>query len=139
MQGIGNGPGYKEPRSRSLFDVEAWNRIYLIYAAHEGKGAARWVTPADAAIGIVPDSPERRQRSTRLAAPTLREVLWSLCMDANVIDSPSFEDWASDCGYDEDSRKAEAVYNACIAIAIKLRAMIGDSTIEQLNEAMRDD
>jgi hypothetical protein len=44
--------------------------------------------------------------------PRPADVLSSLLLDVTSADQ-SFEDWASDFGYDDDSRKAEATYNAC--------------------------
>lgn len=45
-------------------------------------------------------------------APTCAEVLASACRDA-IGGNQSFADFCSDYGYDEDSRKAEAVYFPC--------------------------
>lgn len=58
-------------------------------------------------------------------APDRETVLDSLCSDAAGADQ-TFEDWASDYGYDTDSRKAEAVYRAVVAQTKKLRAFLGD-------------
>lgn len=45
------------------------------------------------------------------AKPTVDEVLECLISDAwTVKNSNSFEDWAAELGYDEDSRKAEKTY-----------------------------
>ncbi len=41
------------------------------------------------------------------------EVLASLCRDGQDACGQSFEAWASDYGYDIDSRKAEGIYHAC--------------------------
>jgi hypothetical protein len=45
--------------------------------------------------------------------PTVADVLDSLASDAASVEEMSFEEWASDFGYDTDSRSAEATYNAC--------------------------
>lgn len=73
-----------------------------------------------------------------IPAPELADVLHSLLLDAEAINSGSFEDWAGDFGYDTDSRKAEAIYRACLDTGLKLRAMLGDETIQRLREALRD-
>lgn len=70
--------------------------------------------------------------------PNLADVLYSLCSDADAIDSPTFEEWAENIGYDTDSRKAEAIYRACLEIALKLRAALGDDGLTKLREAVRD-
>ena len=70
------------------------------------------------------DQMVREECETGRNAPTpdLRDIVYSLVMDSDVIDYPSFEEWASNFGYETDSRKAEAIYRACLDIALKLRA-----------------
>lgn len=70
--------------------------------------------------------------------PDLADVLYSLVSDADVIDAGGFEDWASNYGYDTDSRKAEATYRDCLEAALKLRGAIGDEGLRQLREALQD-
>lgn len=70
--------------------------------------------------------------------PDLDSVLWSLAMDYSVIDAGGFESWASELGYDTDSRKAEATYRACLDIALALRAALGDAAMQELREAGQD-
>lgn len=75
-------------------------------------------------------------------APTLKpdacDVIYSLVRDADVLDCGTFEEWASDLGYDTDSRKAEATYRACLEIALKLRNGLGESVLAELREAAQD-
>lgn len=70
--------------------------------------------------------------------PELRDVLHSLAIEASVLDAGGFEDWAADFGYDTDSRKAEATYRACLEIALKLRASLGDDGLTALRDACTD-
>lgn len=70
--------------------------------------------------------------------PDLDSVLWSLAMDYGVIDAGGFESWASEYGYDSDSRKAEATYRACLDIAFALRAALGDAAMQELQDAGQD-
>ncbi len=70
--------------------------------------------------------------------PLLRDVLYSLALDSGVLDAGGFESWAADLGYDADSRKAEAIYRACLDIALKLRSALGDDGLRQLCEACQD-
>lgn len=59
--------------------------------------------------------------------PTAADVLSCLCSDTMSIEnSGGFEDWASDLGYDTDSRKAEETYRQCEKIATRLRTFLGD-------------
>ena len=71
---------------------------------------------------------------SRPIKPNEFDVISCLLLDASVLDHPSFEDWASDYGYDPDSRKALAMYHACMATALKLRAGLGDKMITQLRK-----
>ena len=52
-------------------------------------------------------------------------VLSSLLLDSSAVDQ-SFEDWCGEFGYDTDSRKAEATYNACRKSGEKLQRLLGD-------------
>ena len=65
-------------------------------------------------------------------------VVWSLLNDARAIDYACFEDWADDYGYDSDSRKAEKIYNDCLAIGLKLRAGLGENLMEKLRDTLLD-
>ena len=57
--------------------------------------------------------------------PTAEDVLECLVVDASSADQP-FEEWASDYGYDTDSRKAEFTYKQVQAQTAKLRKFLGD-------------
>jgi len=70
--------------------------------------------------------------------PDSVDVLYSLVMDSNVIDSGGFESWAADYGYDPDSRKAESIYRQCLEHALKLRAWIGGDSLDALRGAFQD-
>jgi hypothetical protein len=66
--------------------------------------------------------------------PDLADVLAAFAMDSGVIDSGTFEEWARDCGYDEDSREAEKIYRACLETALKLRNGLGESAFAELRD-----
>jgi hypothetical protein len=70
--------------------------------------------------------------------PKPLDVLSSLVLDAAALDCRDFEEWASDLGYDTDSRKAEAIYRACLDIGLKMRAALGDANLQNLREAFQD-
>jgi hypothetical protein len=76
--------------------------------------------------------------SKKVSPPTAADVLYSLLSDASAIDSPTYEDWADDYGYDRDSRKGEAIYRACIEIGLKLRAALGEPLLSELRDATQD-
>jgi len=70
--------------------------------------------------------------------PKDADVMHSLSLDASVLDTGTFEEWASEFGYDTDSRAAEATYRACLDIALKLRSMIGEAGMQLLRDAGQD-
>lgn len=74
-----------------------------------------------------------------IPAPPFTEVLQCLLLDAEVLDSPSFEHWAADLGFDTDSRSAERTYRECLEISLKLRAILGDAEMVRLREVLRDE
>ena len=73
------------------------------------------------------------QGSAHKKSPTLAEVLDCLASDASGVDNArSFEDWASEYGYDTDSRKAERTYQICKKQAQELKALLGQDAYNQL-------
>ena len=70
--------------------------------------------------------------------PNLADVIHSLVMDSSVLDHGTFESWAADYGYDTDSRSAESTYRDCLAIALQLRAAIGEAGLDDLRNAFQD-
>lgn len=65
-------------------------------------------------------------------------ALHCLVSDADAIDYPTFEGWASDMGYDHDSRSAEKTYRTCLEIGLKLRAGLGEDGLTKLREAFQN-
>lgn len=70
--------------------------------------------------------------------PDSLDVLYSLISDSDVLNHSAFEDWAGELGFDADSRKAESIYRACLEIALKLRAALGDDGVTRLAEIFQD-
>ena len=65
--------------------------------------------------------------------PTAEEVLNSLALDGSVyLNNNSFEDFCSEFGYDEDSRKAEKTYNTILKQAEKTEKFLGTELFNQL-------
>jgi hypothetical protein len=67
-------------------------------------------------------------------APIAEEVLGTLCADASEAHNHSFEDWASNLGYDTDSRRAERIYLQCCASFHDLAHMLGEDNVRKLAE-----
>ena len=80
----------------------------------------------------------RSGRSQPLAPPTKADVFYSLCLDSDVIYFACFEDWASEFGYDTDSRSAEKTHKACLAIALKFRQFFNEAELAELRELFQD-
>ena len=65
--------------------------------------------------------------------PDVESVLDCLASDsASIVNADSFEDWTSELGYDEDSRRAERTYNACFKLGQKLGKFLGDNLFNEL-------
>lgn len=75
---------------------------------------------------------------SRPIMPNAIDVIHSLTMDSDVLNYSTFEDWAENFGYDPDSRNGEKVYKACMKIALKMRAALGESGLSRLNEIFED-
>ena len=59
--------------------------------------------------------------------PDVLDVLDALASDASAFENAQdFEDWASEFGYDTDSRRAERIYRAVESQTAKLRRLMGD-------------
>lgn len=78
------------------------------------------------------------RRTNEQIMPKFADVLHSLASDSDVLDCGGFEEWAENYGMDTDSRKAEATYRACLEIALKLRAGIGEQGLATLREACQN-
>lgn len=65
--------------------------------------------------------------------PTAEDVLDCLASDASGVENArNFEEWASEYGYDTDSRKAERTYNIVREQAKQLRGFLGSDAYELL-------
>lgn len=111
-QGIGHMPGYQQMRRRTL-DVAKQEET----AAETGK--------------VIPLGTTWKPGKT-IPVPSLDDVLYSLVMDASTIDCATYEEFASEYGYDEDSRKGEAIYRAGLEIGLRMRSMFGEEGLTRL-------
>jgi len=73
------------------------------------------------------------QGSAHTSEPSAEDVLDCIASDAaSYEDAGGFEDWASELGYDEDSRKDEKIYNVVGTQAGKLKRFLGDEAFASL-------
>lgn len=68
--------------------------------------------------------------------PSVKDVIHSLLMDGSALDM-GFEDWASDYGYDSDSRKALTLYLECQDAGRKIVRLLGPD-IDAFRTALED-
>jgi len=71
------------------------------------------------------------QGSAHIKPPTIADVLDCLASDSMGLDD-GFDSWASDLGYDTDSREAEAIFNVCKDQAKGLKDMLGPGSYKEL-------
>lgn len=67
--------------------------------------------------------------------PNIADVLYCLVADADVLNYANFADWAVSLGFNSDSISDREVYQACLDIALPLRAAIGDENLSKLAES----
>lgn len=75
---------------------------------------------------------EHFDRWTEPTPPDLPGVLECLSSDWAGVEGQTFEDWASDLGYDTDSRKAERVYRVTLETANIGRRVLGAEAFDVL-------
>lgn len=81
----------------------------------------------------------RKGEPLAVKLPTLADILSSLLSDGGAFfNAESFEDWARNCGYDTDSRKAEGIYRACMEIGRQLTAGLPPEILEKCREILED-
>ena len=106
--------------------------------------SARWTLDYDATIEHEVETGKRARPTGsgifngKVIVPDRIGVIWSLLMDSDVIDYSNFEDWADSVGFDSDSRKAEAIYKACLEIGLKMRNGIDHNSMVKLKLAFED-
>lgn len=77
------------------------------------------------------------QHQGKPVPPCAADVLYCLLNDRSAV-GQTFEQWASDYGYDTDSRAAERIYNACIVNANKLDSIFSGGQQEELAVLLED-
>jgi hypothetical protein len=80
--------------------------------------------------------PRPDHRKTILPDP--HNVIACLFLDASVLNYSTFEDWASDYGYDTDSRKALKAYEDCLRIGLALRNNLPTPIFDQLQKEAQE-
>ena len=105
---------------------------------HDGGMLEFEVEHGKAARGVWSPVSSRPSRVGPPILPSIADVLHSLVSDSDVLNYNSFESWASELGYDLDSRKAEGIYRACLSFSLALRNGLGEQLLADLREAVQD-
>lgn len=74
------------------------------------------------------------QGSAHTEPPTVADVMYCVLSDASARHHGNFEDWVSEYGYDEDSRRAEQIYHRCLKTAYDLVDYFGEDIVRQLEQ-----
>ena len=85
------------------------------------------------ARGVYPGS------SKLLKKPDLLDVVHCLVLDAAIVNHFTYESWAMDYGYEQDSREGERIYNLCRKqTADFLKLIGGQGNLAKLQELFQD-
>lgn len=122
--GVGHCPGYKQGAK--------WTADYaalIVWETEHGRPGMAYSSEWGSA---------HQKPGGKPITPMPLDFIHSLVMDADVLNYSSFDDWAPDAGYNPDSRKGEAIYRACLEIALKMRNGIGEKALADLAAAFQD-
>lgn len=125
--GEGHCPAYKAP-TRRLGERNSIMR----------RQAIQWECEHGSACSFIDGASPMHSPGAKAIEPDPLDVIYSLVTESAVIDYPTYEEWAHDFSYDPDSRKGEAIYRACLEIALRLRSGIGEPALAKLREAFQD-
>ena len=80
---------------------------------------------------------QRVQELRKPQTPPIASLLYSLILDGSAC-SESFASWCDSFGYDSDSRKARATYEACQQGFDKLRKVFSPAQIAHIQELLQE-
>lgn len=105
---------HENPNMHGGRDMDHWK---VTFRRGEGKGSKRYTTYFSMGFGHAGQP------------PTAQDVL--RCLADDVTDD-TFEDWASDMGWDTDSRKALQTYQTCKRQSQRVKRWLGADVFEEL-------
>jgi hypothetical protein len=88
--------------------------------------------------GIERIMPVTKKGIPQKITPENTNVLHCCLQDVEALDHPDFESWASDFGYDTDSRSGYKTYRACLANALRFSQLFKSEELEELRELFQD-
>lgn len=80
---------------------------------------------------------EQVEKLRKPLTPPIAGLLYSLILDGSACDE-SFASWCDSLGYDTDSRKALATYEACQQGFDKMRKVFTGAQIDHIRELLQD-
>lgn len=80
----------------------------------------------------------RFEAYARAIPPTQAAVLYGILLDAESARCSTFNEWCSELGYDEDSRKAEKIYFTCQEESEQLDRLFNREQQEELRQLLED-
>lgn len=108
------------PLPKELWRGKPFDQVVEGYLKAEFNAGAKFM------LGYPKDEVEAIKKYVRPKPPTKQDVLYCIASELQGIDcARNFEDWASNYGYDTDSRKAERIYHQCVQQASEFRALCG--------------
>ena len=120
-------PSYNKPMPKDWnFGRTQWPKLAVELECEQGY-------PAKHKCGGITKAPKSKQ-----IAPNPCDVIAVMLHEAEAINYASFEDWAWECGYDADSRKAYETYSICLACGLKLRNGFGEKVFAELFTLAQD-
>lgn len=70
--------------------------------------------------------------------PVLKDVIYALLIDSDVLEHVSFKEWAYHTGYDTDSIAANNIYQDCIKIGLNFKPLFTPEEYRQLYISFED-
>ncbi|MNC14376.1 hypothetical protein D3C75_621520 [compost metagenome] len=75
--------------------------------------------------------------NSKAVAPHVAGVLYSLLSDSRCAEQ-NFHDFCDELGYDKDSIKDQAIYNACCETLTKMRSFFTGTERQAMDEILQD-
>ena len=127
------------PYKMGLGNFKAKPSAKILGRAGQWEKIVRYSSDRDLSKGAADALRIHISHSILSGGPSLPGVLHSLLSDGEgYFDRLSFEEWAGNYGYDEDSRTAERMFHACQETGRKLSRAFTPAEIQELREAFQD-
>ena len=118
------------------FDVSGMRsyRVHLQYLIPEDPQLSGNAARLRSGTRLTVASVDFYQGSAHKEPPTVADVMHCVLLDASARHHGSFEDWAAEYGYDDDSRKAERIYERCLKTAEAAVDYFGEAVLCELEQ-----